>query len=357
MNSHSRQISKMGIARLLRHRSVYASVLVSAFLILSLTELAHERLAFSVRSNMVLGRTLASLPGNVRPLSPEELVIAMRRPTLSTCERLFADLRDLATEHPMPRLFRALGIFLAVCNQPQQAELALQSAGSDSLSRMALAVVLAQQGRQADSIAMLRQVPDSAEMLAASGESAYWAGQSAEALALLEMSLAIEGSPKRSKAQMYQHLSFMHEERNHPDEAIRYAQLWVDVAPEDHSAGMLLAGLYLRRARTEDAYLVLRQAEVLGARTHPLFPGLMGRVYDQRGDLERAIPLYREAVTRNVEDPYLHWYLGQALFSYGDYQEAAQHLELVVTSPYASLQREAQSLLIRIHEAAAGAGQ
>jgi len=241
-----------------------------------------------------------------------------------------------------------LGLLLAISGYPQEAEPYLKQSGSNTISLMTLAIVYGQQNRHVEAQAVLQRTPGAALALKRQGEAAYSSGQHSKALALLEMSLALDGLPDRDKTDVYRRLSILYEAVGNREEAIRYAQLWVDLGPQDLYSSIWLTSLYLWEKRVEDAYLVLQQAETLGVRSHRFFPEQMGYVYDLRGDLERAIPLYREGVARNPDDPFSNWYLGQALYRQGCAQEAIPYLELAQRSSYPNLQLAAQDLLSQI---------
>ena len=323
---------------------------------LGVVMLTREYLACALETNSILIETTSVLAKIEEPLRVTDLLRQTQRPAQNDCDPILTDLQHLVMRYGRTRQFTALGISQALCGYPRQAEKALQSAGSEPLSMMTLAIVYSQQNRPEKACSVLQELPDSASMLAANGEAAYWAGQRDEALVLLEMSFTLDRTPNRSKAQVYHHLSLLHEQSGNRDEAVKYARLWTIVMPEIPDPNITLAGLYLRTTNVEGAYLVLRQAEIIGARDYPSFPGQMGRVYDLRNDLEQAIPLYREAVNENPQDPFMQWLLGKALYQHGDYQEAIPYLEFAAQSSYPSLQQEARNLLTQIQERLTGDG-
>lgn len=327
-----------------RIRTLYLAVAI-----LGIGLLIQDRIVSAWQANVSLVSTVSDLVGHVNPLSARDLVIPVERSASSQCEVAFTKIQS-GLQQFLPGSIRTLGVSLAVCGQFSTAEQILQTTTPDSLTLMTLAITYAQQGRSMEALAVLRETPNAATMLAINGEAAYWAGRVDEALPLLELSLDIDSSLNPTKAQLYQHLSLLHDRKNHPDEAMQYAQLWTEAAPDDYQASLFLAGLYLRQGQAEDAYLVLKNAEALGASGDARFPGLLGRTFDLRGERTLAIPLYREAIVRNPDDPFWQFYLGQALYFEGDFQAAMPYLEKALNSSYSGLQAGARSLLDEISQ-------
>lgn len=285
------------------------------------------------------------------PLNPLELLGTRLRPVSDLNDPGLANLRQLALSAPEPRLTRALAYALLVKGNADEAERLLShSENHDSLSLFALAFTYGQQGRVSAAWETLAQIPQSATYFAQAGWRQQEAHDYETAVLLLEKALLLDRDRRLNRSKLYRTISEdYYYQLGQWDKAVYWAQEWWQATPNDFDASSWLTALYLWRDQYENAYQILQHTETLGARGHPSFAGQMGRVYQARGDWNRAIEEYREAVVRNPNDPYSAWYLGYALYHQGLYSEAHPYLEFVARSDKADLQRYARDILSKMN--------
>lgn len=299
------------------------------------------------RLNKAYLQALHSIDINVIPLNVAELIGIFHRQKYDVTEALSA-LSSIASIAPNAHLEKTLAVLFAVSGHAEQAERLLEKIPAERDAQVTLAIVYGQQRRFDDAKNLLRQVQNAPLILAANGEAAYWAGRRSEALALLSLAVALDNGQNNLGAQIFEHLAYLYADQSDYTNAAKYATLWVAAAPHNLEARLVLAGYNLGLQRTEEAFAVLQQVEAMGGRTHRNFPALLGQAYDQRGDLTRAIPLYREALSQNPDAPYVAWYLGNALFRAGQLSESKIYLQQAAESPYAGLRQSATILLEKI---------
>lgn len=114
-------------------------------------------------------------------------------------------------------------------------------------------------------------------------------------------------------------------DQGYPDEAEKYLRTCLRIAPNSHDAHLNLGLILVQRGRTEEAMIHLEEAirEKPGAvPLHDL--GLLAQV---RGDMEKAIDYYRQAVAAGSRNALAHQLLGMALMKQGGADEGRQHLD------------------------------
>ena len=299
-------------------------------------------------SNLSLARLLPELI--VLPPRPDEVLGWTDRPgfTPSTDQQGFM----VAVGRVQSPRTRAS--ILALTGQLPAAERLLRtSPPGDALARFWLAFVYGQQHRSDEALEILRSLPGIEGYFARAGFQAERLGNYDQAMRLLEASVMLESGTIRDRSPVYGTLSqtaYYH--FADWDAAVRWAERWIEAAPDNTDTYSWLATLYLWRGHPDQAYQVLQRGEPYGVSSNRFYPGQMGQIYQSRGQWDLAIEAYRESWERNKDwagiRPYVAWYLGFALYHEGRFQEARPYLEIVERTGPPALQQRAADLLARM---------
>jgi tetratricopeptide (TPR) repeat protein len=299
-----------------------------------------------LRSNIALASLLPTAIAQ-NPLSPDELL------GMGSVDRRLGSNTPSLPEEQLPFLSgnRLRGTFLVLTGQPDAAAIALEDVPErDFLGHFMLAFAYGMQGREDKVRQTLADVPGVEAYLALAGLAKQKAGDYNAAVQFLEMAAVLDRGANMDRALIYETLSkdyYTH--LSDKDAAFYWAQRWVDYALTDFNSTAWLAALYLWNGRPEDAYAAWRRVEPLGGGKHRYYPGHMGQVFELRGDLDTAVQFYRESWARNSNDPWVSadvaWYLGNALYHQGNYEEARGYLEFVLRNGRENLREVAQRLL------------
>ena len=103
--------------------------------------------------------------------------------------------------------------------------------GSDLLTLFHLGMLDWSQGEQERAIALWRRVPISSLYFCKRGTLAFRAGETEVALADYQTSLAIDPEPALAKRSMYADLCSHYRQLGHPDEALHWCEMVVQVDP------------------------------------------------------------------------------------------------------------------------------
>lgn len=331
---------------MLRNR-VYSASLLLVFLLIFVTIL--PGMIWTGRINTALVSVNQRLMGKYPTLQISELLVDNRRPIAEADESCLADLVRLSKAYPASRVYRALGIGFALLGHDREAESYLGFAGTDRLSLIVRAIVYTRRERLDDARRLLITLPGAETMLAINGHSAYWAGHYEDAKALLEMALTLDFGRDLERAPIYRELSLIYGLGGDLKTGIRYAQLWSGAAHDDADADMTLAAFYVQQGQAEEAYAVLQRSG-LSTKQHALYGVVLARIYDLRGDLVKAISVYRNELQKNPTDPYLNWYLGSALYRSDEPKQALPFLEAALRSSVPALQQAAGALIEQIKQ-------
>jgi tetratricopeptide (TPR) repeat protein/predicted Ser/Thr protein kinase len=105
------------------------------------------------------------------------------------------------------------------------------------------------------------------------------------------------------------------------EKAVESLVLLVNLYPDDPDAQFELALAYLDSGDTGNAEKYLRQVLKLNPFSAPAYSYLV-RVLARRNENAEAVEVYRQAATRGLQTPTLHWGLGLALLGQGKVDEA-----------------------------------
>lgn len=307
-------------------------------------------------SNWALIGIAKQMPDNAAPLSVAEVLAQDLRDRIVLDDQEYLSIQnwsqiiERASEMSpsRERLERVLAGIHLVVGRPSQAERYLITQPLTAQSVLLQAIVLSQQGRQDQAYQLLDQMPGTVPMLESNGQSAYWAGRRSEARELLELAVEIAPNLLNDPALAYKHLSSLNADESRFEQAAGYARQWLDAAPNDPDARVVLAAYLIQADHPEDAYGLLKAGQPEDIQNHPLYARSMGRIYDLRGDYISAISWYEQAWNQSPSDPYINWYLGQALYRNGQSQEAVTFLNLAQQSDVPKLQLVSHQLLDRI---------
>ena len=108
------------------------------------------------------------------------------------------------------------------------------------------------------------------------------------------------------------------------DEAAVWLQKYVTQNPQDSHARVELARLLASQDKPQDAIAVLQP--VSGASADPAITRELADLYRETRQFSLAAPLYQQLLTRNPNDPDLHFGLGISLLYQLKYAEAEQEL-------------------------------
>jgi len=270
-----------------------------------------------------------------------------------TVAQLDSLMSSLKKQHELQLILHLRNMTLLLAGKPESVISNGELLTSDVIAQLDLAVAYGQT-HQLDKVAgILMHMPQGVTILQNAAHSA-WDNRLEPDLALAitagEMLVTLHRGPPSELSDIYQILSYAHEKAQNRERAIVYAKKWIENVPNDCKANAQIVALYLRSYKPVQALQELNRWSGNGGAECPAFPGQLAQVYDQQGDLQRALPLYRESVARNPDDPYINWYLGEALYRYGDSTAALPYLRVAAQSGYPDLQRSATNLLNRISQ-------
>ena len=329
-------------------RPILVAFVLCAMLVSSLRSRLYSQLCI----NLTLVRVLPSV-SHLQPLHPDELLHKRERGPDARLVAAETELQRLVLWNPQPRLYRILGVLFLMADQPQQAEVALRRADQEPLTSQLQAFVYGQRGQLDLMQSMVRRIPGAAGQFVNLGWDAWDRKDFQAALTWFEMAEALDGSIRADKAATYWALSQLYNRVGHDrPQAIYWAQRRVQVTPQSLNAYLDLAGLYIWEGQHEEAYQVMRLAEALGGDKNWIFHNQMGVIYWSRGEWDRAIERYYEAVRLNPDNPDAAWYLGEALFLRKRYQEARSALQFVLKAhtDRPDLQQRAREMLQKIDQ-------
>ncbi len=112
-------------------------------------------------------------------------------------------------------------------------------------------------------------------------------------------------------------------------EAVRWAQLRIQVQPAEPDGYLSLAALYLSSGKIELASTTLRIVEPMAGQSNWRFYSLRGQTAWALTDREGALQDYFQAYQLNPAETLVAWYLGSALTSMGRGEEACPYLNAV----------------------------
>ena len=115
------------------------------------------------------------------------------------------------------------------------------------------------------------------------------------------------------------------------EKAVESLVLLVNLNPDDPDAQYELALAYLDAGNPGNAEKYLRQVLKLNPFSTPAYSYLV-RVLARRNENAEALEVYRQAATRGLQTPSLHWGLGLALLGQGKVNEARQEFSYLQES-------------------------
>ena len=241
---------------------------------------------------------------------------------------------------------------------PLRSVAVLQRCIRDPLAPFLLSFALTALGETDAAQQALGQVAGISRYLYSTGTTAHESGKRTEAAVLLAQALmqdqALTQAQGRELTPYERSVAFQYlvqdlSDLGRVDDAILWAQRWLEAEPDAHLASIMLGGLYLQAGDTDSALRVLMDAAAHGARSHYLFSGTLGQVYEARGETELAITEFRSywqaSESSDWAHPYAGWYLGRLLWTVGRTEEARPYLEFVLEAGPEHLKAAASNLL------------
>ena len=118
-------------------------------------------------------------------------------------------------------------------------------------------------------------------------------------------------------------------EQGNMEDAFRYLKKALSLAPEEANLWANLGALYSRNQHYEYAEAAYLQALKIDSR-HNLATSNLARLYEFKGDSEKAAEYFQRVRRFRESNPYYHFWLAQEAFQRQEYEQSLGHLQTAI---------------------------